>query len=399
MTARNSAFQAGGGNAAGLLAAAAARSLNQATVLADLACMAGFGLVQVVAMVMRQKPVRRSALPMPAPDVQHVVAGPAPAEPQTDVSAELLRYPDVLDILGRLADSTADDTEAAVMAILGRLSDMDNSVGHMLASLTEAERRTAEITNAGRHDVDQMRRAVADLRALVGARSAQIRADHEIYVQVVAEAESFSATLAAIGMIARQTRLLALNATIEAARAGDAGLGFAVVAGEVRSLADQAAQAASGARAGMERLRDTTKLRLSSEAQTQAEDELLEAAEREAGAAGEGFSRLAEQGQAVLAAAHASGEGVATAVSEAMGCIQFQDIVRQKIAHVSAGLQHLGGHASGLAAALSDGRQAASVEQCVLQPMRESYVMRSEREVHGGASLAHGGELDAIELF
>lgn len=72
---------------------------------------------------------------------------------------------------------------------------------------------------------------------------AEARQTHRAVEGLTDAARSIGRIVEIIGEISGQTNLLALNATIEAARAGEAGKGFAVVAGEVKSLASQTGRA------------------------------------------------------------------------------------------------------------------------------------------------------------
>jgi methyl-accepting chemotaxis protein len=114
----------------------------------------------------------------------------------------------------------------------------------------DAEHQITEIAQQARKRGEEVSRASQLLMNLMFAM------DHAAEVALALDKESreIGKLVEGITRIASQTDLLALNAAIEAARAGQHGLGFKVVAGEVRKLAEQSARSAEEVRV---RVRDT----------------------------------------------------------------------------------------------------------------------------------------------
>ncbi len=98
--------------------------------------------------------------------------------------------------------------------------------------------------------------AMNEADARLGQAVDSARGANALIAELVQATQEIVGIVDTIAAVARQTNLLALNATIEAARAGAAGRGFSVVAGEVKSLSVETANAANDIRARIARLRD-----------------------------------------------------------------------------------------------------------------------------------------------
>lgn len=124
---------------------------------------------------------------------------------------------------------------------------LNNGAAKQAASLQETSAALQELSSLARSNSDRMAqsRMAAD-RAQTLATSGRRALDQMIVTSTRAKqaTEQTARVIHVIDEIAFQTNVLALNAAVEAARAGTAGMGFAVVAEEVRSLAMRCAESA-----------------------------------------------------------------------------------------------------------------------------------------------------------
>ena len=301
----------------------------------------------------------------------------ASKEAQTKTMA-MMTAADKLEQVGSIVSSASTQLSAQIeqadrgaAGAAQRLSEAATAMNEMNATVQEVARNAGSASGASAETKDK---AVAGSQ-IVEKAVQSIEQVHQVsvelkddMVQLNDHAQAITQIMNVISDIADQTNLLALNAAIEAARAGEAGRGFAVVADEVRKLAEKTMSATREVESAIESIQEGTN-------QSAATVDSAVAAIEKAGHMGEESGHSLQQISALAEDSSSRVSAIATAATEQSAASEEINRNISEVNHLSADIAEA---MEGASSQVRDMAEQAHVLKDILDAIRAQGADRAD---------------------
>ncbi|NVK73822.1 MAG: hypothetical protein HWE24_10095 [Oceanospirillaceae bacterium] len=182
----------------------------------------------------------------------------------TNLSQLVTQLRDSNQVLVETADHLSDDA-FTIVSSSEQIRDRSNTlatateeISHTSAEVSNMTQQVNDAANNAHQSAQSGAQVIGNAIDAIQAVASSIEQTHISVSQLGERSKEIDSVIDLIVGVAEQTNLLALNAAIEAARAGEAGRGFAVVADEVRTLAEQTVKATSSITSKIEGIQQET---------------------------------------------------------------------------------------------------------------------------------------------
>jgi methyl-accepting chemotaxis protein len=322
---------------------------------------------------------------------------------KTDIK-ESRPYIDVMH--GQIGDSLVE-SEREVMAAIEQIGLLNEKASLQRAHIAKSVESGMALTESTNLRVESNKQIIAAIEMQTEQQTEELNGDFKRVQNMAGEVRALASLVKIITNIAQKTHLLALNAEIEAARAGEAGRGFAVVANEVRRLAESSTKAASDIAAKIHSTCERVDRETTDAQESLRQHQSSNVMHRLISDLDEMQTEFAKNGKLLLEVITGVDRNYAESIerlSQALGHIQFQDVMRQRMEHVQNALLEMRNHMMRLSGDTEACDREGTFEtnfKDMLASHMASYRMASQTATHiavaGGPMSSDTGP--AIELF